>query len=315
MKINKKNHKSIHFLAILFSFSLFFIQQNSGYSQCASINCDGTTTSGLYPSAIGRYTSATGNYSFAGGLFSESSGQSSFSFGNRAKALGGSSIALGQFIDVTASTAIGIGYGYDIDSSFVNNIPWSLMIGIGSTKPTFYVGRSSSVNRTGRIGIGNVTSPQAKLHIRADADEDASLLLEPSDPRQKKALLQMMDANTGIAVGKSTGLQLFTDLGLMQFSAGQFTFEGPVKVAGLEVNGAYSLPLNQGNPGEFLSHNGTWALPSGGGGGDSYWQPSGSTIYYNGGNVGIGTNDTKGYKLGVNGKIIATEVVVKYFSQ
>ncbi|MBG0781138.1 MAG: hypothetical protein H0S84_02595 [Bacteroidales bacterium] len=314
MKINKKNHKSIHFLALLFSFSLFFIQQNSGYSQCASINCDGTTTSGLYPSAIGRYTSATGNYSFAGGLFSESSGQSSFSFGNRAKALGGSSIALGQFIDVTASTAIGIGYGYDIDSSFVNNIPWSLMIGIGSTKPTFYVGRSSSVNRTGRIGIGNVTSPQAKLHIRADEGEDASLLLEPTGSRQL-AKLQFLDALTGISVDPRIGLNLFTDLETMQFSAPQFTFEGPVKVEALEVNGAYSLPLNQGNPGEFLSHNGTWAVPSGGGGGSSYWQPSGSTIYYNGGNVGIGTSDTKGYKLGVNGKIIATEVVVKYFSQ
>ncbi len=113
MKINLKSNKTIHYLAISFNFLLLFILQINGYSQCASINCDGTTTSGLYPSAIGGYTSATGNYSFAGGLFSESSGQSSFSFGNRAKALGGSSIALGQFINVTASTAIGIGIGFD----------------------------------------------------------------------------------------------------------------------------------------------------------------------------------------------------------
>ncbi len=158
----------------------------------ACVSCDSTTTDGLFPSAIGRYTTATGNYSFAGGLFSESSGQSSFSFGNRAKALGGSSIALGQFINVTASTAIGIGYGYDIDSSFVNNIPWSLMIGIGSTKPTFYVGRSSSVNSTGRIGIGNVTDPQAKLHIRADELEDASLFLEPTSAN-KSAVIMLGD--------------------------------------------------------------------------------------------------------------------------
>jgi hypothetical protein len=223
-------------------------------------------------------------------------------------------------------------------------------------------------------------------------------LLEPSDPRQKKALLQMMDANTGISVGKSTGLQLFTDLGLMQFTAGQFTFEGPVKVAGLEVNGAYSLPLTAGTSDQFLRADGTWAVPAGGGGG--YWQPSGNNIFfdnavgigmepkerlsidspwgrpihfhiggsqginsnawYNGttnlrsedgpayqisfsnlnmafkaaaygnagttvnfqealvitqqGDVGIGTNDTKGYKLGVNGKIIATEVVVKFYN-
>jgi hypothetical protein len=259
MKINLKNHKSIHFLTILFSFLLFFLQQNSGYSQCASINCDGTTASGLYSSAIGRYTSAPGNYSFAGGFYSVAEGSTSIAFGNRASTNGSSSIALGQFINVTASTAIGIGFGYDINNPFVNNTPWSLMVGIGSTNPTFYIGRSPSVNSTGRIGIGNVTSPQAKLHIRADALEDASLLLEPSDPRQKKALLQMMDANTGIAVGKSTGLQLFTDLGLMQFSAGQFTFEGPVKVAGLEVNGAYSLPLTAGTSDQFLRADGKWA--------------------------------------------------------
>jgi hypothetical protein len=188
------------------------------------------------------------------------------------------------------------------------------MIGIGSTKPTFFVGQSYGIEKTGRIGIGNVTNPQAKLHIRADEGEDASLLLEPSDPRQKKAMLQMMDANTGLTAGINTGLQLFTDLSQMQFTAGQFTFEGPVKVEALTVNNAYSLPTSAGTGDQFLRADGTWASPSGGGG-ESYWQPSGSTIYYNGGNVGIGTNDTKGYKLGVNGKIIATEVVVKYFTQ
>jgi hypothetical protein len=189
MKINLKNHKSIHFLTILFSFLLFFLQQNSGYSQCASINCDGTTASGLYSSAIGRYTSAPGNYSFAGGFYSVAEGSTSIAFGNRASTNGSSSIALGQFINVTASTAIGIGNGYDINNPLVNNTARSLMIGIGSTKPTFFVGQSYGIEKTGRIGIGNVTSPQAKLHIRADELEDASLLLEASAGGQAKVIL------------------------------------------------------------------------------------------------------------------------------
>jgi len=43
-----------------------------------------------------------------------------------------------------------------------------MMIGFKSNLPTFFVGESSGVNRTGKIGIGNVTSPAAKLHIKAD---------------------------------------------------------------------------------------------------------------------------------------------------
>ena len=282
-------------------------------SQC--VDCNNTSTPGLNASAIGNGNSASGNYSFAGGFNSSAEGTASFAFGNRVIAAGATSLALGRFLRTNTSPAIVIGTGYDIDNPLINNIPNSLMVGFNSNLPTFTVSDSWGISRTGRIGIGNVTNPQAKLHIRADEGEDASLLLEPSDPRRQQAILQMMDANTGITAGQSTGMQLYTDLGQMQFTAGQFTFEGPVKVAGLEVNGAYSLPISQGNPGEFLSHNGTWAVPSGSGGGSSYWQPSGSTIYYNGGNVGIGTTDTKGYKLGVNGKIIATEVVVKYFTQ
>jgi hypothetical protein len=252
MKINLKNQKTIHFLALLFSFLLFFMQQNSGYSQCASINCDGTTTSGLYPSAIGRYTSATGNYSFAGGLFSESSGQSSFSFGNRAKALGGSSIALGQFINVNASTSIGIGYGYDIDNPFVNNIPWSLMIGIGSTKPTFFVGESIGVNSTGKIGIGNVTSPQAKLHIRADADEDASLLLEPTSAN--KSAVIMLGENHQIAARADNDL-LFTssESAGFAFENGSFrvgTAEQPQQISlhgSINAEGLLATAFGEGN--------------------------------------------------------------------
>jgi hypothetical protein len=74
-----------------------------------------------------------------------------------------------------------IGYGFSDTQTLNNNIPRSLMIGFESTKPTFFVGPSNGANNTGKVGIGNVTDPQAKLHIRADdgmIPEHATLRLE-----------------------------------------------------------------------------------------------------------------------------------------
>lgn len=153
---------------------LLVIQQ--GFGQC--VQCDGTTTSGLFPSAIGRYTKATANYSFAGGIYSEANGSASIAFGNRTYANGANSVVLGMFLKSNSSPAIVLGAGFDENNRLENSLPYSMMIGFGSTKPTFFVGPSSGVNNTGKIGIGNVTDPQAKLHIRADDGEDASLLLE-----------------------------------------------------------------------------------------------------------------------------------------
>ena len=54
------------------------------------------------------------------------------------------------------------------------------MLGTGSQKPTMFISTAIS-NRTGSVGIGNVTAPQAKLHILSDNQEDAGIFLQTSN--------------------------------------------------------------------------------------------------------------------------------------
>ncbi|PKP49046.1 MAG: hypothetical protein CVT92_15560 [Bacteroidetes bacterium HGW-Bacteroidetes-1] len=229
------------------------------------------------------------------------------------------------------------GAGFDINNPLINSEYHSLMIGFGSTKPTLFVGRSIGVNNTGRIGIGNITDPQAKLHIKADANEDASLLLESSDAYGPTAkYIQFTNGKSSMAEIRLESDRKYSVLRLQNISesysskmiltSNQFFIEGNVgigtddpqamldvageaRVGGLSVNGLYSLPASPGNQTQFLRGDGVWAVPAGGGGGSSYWLPSGNNIYYNGGNVGIGTASTD-YKLTVAGGIHAREVKV-----
>jgi trimeric autotransporter adhesin len=76
-------------------------------------------------------------------------------------------------------------------------------------------------------------------------------------------------------------------------------FGGTLKI------GAYTLPATDGTNGQVLTTNGTgnvsWKT-AGGGGGSSQWTTSGSNIFFNTGNVGIGTS-TPTAKLDVAGNI------------
>jgi len=72
----------------------------------------------------------------------------------------------------------------NVGSFLTNNLQGTLMIGFNSAYPTLFVSRTESGKQSGRVGIGNVTEPQAKLHIKADANEEASLLIESGAPNQ-----------------------------------------------------------------------------------------------------------------------------------
>lgn len=176
---------------LLFGAAGLLLTANDAQSQ---VQWNGTINSGLHASAIGLNTSATGNLSFSAGYQTKASGYTSSAFGNSTEALGSTSFAFGFLskalsstsfaagtyaevgslayngvaigIKVTAnanrSMVIGSGYyekGGGTPVALINNFENSLMIGFKSNLPSLYVGPSSGVGTTGRVGIGTTNTP------------------------------------------------------------------------------------------------------------------------------------------------------------
>jgi len=141
---------------------------------------------------IGSYSKIDGGFhSIVIGSFSSATNDFSYVFGPYSKARGSLSFALGAYVEARSGGSFIIGNSADT-TRFINNISNSLMIGFGSRLPTLFVEKapfSLDHDRTGRIGIGNVTAPQAKLHIRADQYDDASILLEATGSNKRSSIL------------------------------------------------------------------------------------------------------------------------------
>ncbi|MCD4664297.1 MAG: hypothetical protein K8R68_03430, partial [Bacteroidales bacterium] len=151
------------------------------------------SANGMYSTAIGRGSLASGDAAFALGYKNTAQATSSYVFGEYIKSVAGGTVTLGM----------GAGEG---ENNLINNKAYSLMVGFNSNIPTFYVGNSSGINKTGRIGIGNVTTPEAKLHIKADASENATLFLQSSDWNSKYAEIQLGTTGNAIKAEKDIGL-------------------------------------------------------------------------------------------------------------
>jgi hypothetical protein len=128
--------------------------------------CPTSVNNGSSSSALGYGNSALGGSSTVIGFRSESNAQGS--------------IAIGKDLVVPSQFPynIVIGSGYNENNKLINSFGPSLIVGFGSNIHTFIVYTAPSNGKTGKVGIGSVTSPQAKLHIKADTDEPATLKLE-----------------------------------------------------------------------------------------------------------------------------------------
>ncbi len=178
--------------------------------QCT--NCDQSTNNGTNSSAIGISTKALGIASFASGTFSEASGSTSTAMGMRNKATNDNSVAFGSFLHTYAAGAVTIGSGYSIGNELVNNEDHSIMFATGSTVPSLFVEVSKDKFSTGKIGIGNITAPEAKLHIYSDDDESATLFLQPTIwGGDYNAQIWLGNQNHGISAELDEGLVFETE--------------------------------------------------------------------------------------------------------
>ena len=174
---------------------------------------------------------ANGNYSVTAGMSNLSQGAYSVALGLGNKTIGAGSFAFGKFARANATNAFVIGCGTDNTDAkaLINNYSGTLMIGFNSKYPTLFVGSSNGATATGKVGIGNVTNPQAKLHMLSDSNEDAGLILEPSNKASKKAFLQFYDANHKIEVSKS-GMNISSANDLLGIKARSITMTGKVGI-------------------------------------------------------------------------------------
>ncbi|MBE0640286.1 MAG: hypothetical protein IH598_17360 [Bacteroidales bacterium] len=148
-----------------------------------------STASRSHSYIFGSYSQSNGLHSYVIGSNSIADKTDNFAIGNTAQSMSGNGFAIGNYTKSLAEGAYVLGLGRSITIPLEHNVKNSLAVGFKSNIPTLFVSESPNVNRTGRIGIGNVTDPQAKLHIRADAEDDATMYLEATGTLKYSRLL------------------------------------------------------------------------------------------------------------------------------
>jgi len=297
-----------------------FINPANLEAQCT--NCRGTVSiPGMASSAIGINSKASGLAAFASGYQAIASGRKSTGIGSMIHADGANAMIFGSNAICLGdrSMIIGHGYGRLSQDRLTNNIENSLLVGFNSIYPTLFISKSPSKLRTGKVGIGNVTNPQAKLHIRTDNGEVAGLYIEQPNFR-------VSDFYLG---NKEHGIRCTDDHGMIFLTQNDYIFnEGSIGIGtfypsyNLDVQGSiFSKQFTLFDKDLYLESIEGWILQADAKGNASWTDPSifddddwvfnGNNIYRIEGSVGIGTNYTYGYKLAVNGAIITEEVTVK----
>ena len=172
-----------------------------------------------------------GNYSATIGVGCESRGNYSFSLGYVAKSYQPNAIAMGKYVKALAPNSVVIGSGVNADESrlLTNSIPNSFMVGFNSYYPTLFVSASRDYNSTGMVGIGNVISPRAKLHIRSDVNEDAGIILEPTSS-SKMAYVQLFNDKNRIMFKPDLGLSILSQNSNINFDANHVQMNAKVTI-------------------------------------------------------------------------------------
>ena len=316
------------------------------YYANAQVQYNGCSVTGTYASAIGKTCTASGNNAFAGGYGSQASGSNSFAFGynskatqstntaigNTAVASGKSSVAIGNYVKTTAQNTFIFGSGATSSYPLTNNVANSIAFGVNSNQPTMLITKALNNNYTGKVAIGQVATPEAKLHIRADNNEDAGVFLEPSNKNNWKAFIKLFDDSHTISVDNTTAMKLNSGNGPLNFEGESYCFgRDNNKKARIytDVNPSFYLNARRNNGVELRDIDGTSyaidfsndailfrtaASQSPKDAEITNWNNAISIA--SDGSVGINTTTkVSGFALAVDGGIISTKVHIKEVNQ
>lgn len=355
MKISIKTKAATLFLGFLFASGLELLAQSSEEQNGINVR-DGSSSAALVSSNIGDTCFATGYSSFAGGYRSYAGGSCSFAFGNNSQALqsnayvmgnmasasGANSLSLGFYTHANQNGSIVIGSGSSANAPLTSTVP-GIMMGTGSSVPTIFLSRANGTLSSGKVGIGNVTTPLAKLHIVADEYEDAGIFLQPTGKNGEVSFINMTDNNHQIMVKEDGSMHVKASNNDLNLLGSNANLSGNAFTLGYHNNKKF-YATTQGNPAiysnAYRTTNGCFRYTEG----SSYAiefnnnallfrtavyqqppEPRSSEITNwrdallmktNGaitlnGKVGINTeNTTNGFALAVDGGIISTEVYV-----
>ena len=292
--------KRLTSIILILVVNMAFIRPITLQAQCT--NCLGAVSNpNQASSAIGIKTKALGQAAFASGYYAIASGDKSSSIGSRIHADGDHAMIFGSNANSLGerSMIIGHGYGESSEDRIFNNVDNSLMIGFNSIYPTLFISRSISKLRTGSVGIGNVTEPQAKLHIRNDQGEIVGLFIEQPNFRI-----------TDIFLGTPEhGIRSTDDHGLIFRTNKNYVFnEGFIGVGTYYPNyhldvqgGIFSKQLTLFDKDLYYDNIEGWILRSDADGrafwtdpslmDDGDWTIYGNNVYRLEGRVGIGNSD------------------------
>lgn len=217
-----------------------------------------------YSLAIGNGDTLTqsGHNSLVVGGANKMGGSGSISVGLNNQVLTDYSIGFGRYVKTSAQEdgcmAIGVGlYGTQTRPALYmeNQYDNSLMIGFLSTKPTFtvspsytdYLNGGTIFDRTGKIAIGDVPIPDiaAKLHIRADEDENAGIILESKNP-ESSTFIRMRDEYHGIEVDDAGAMRINAGENPMTLQSNNITLSGKVGINTTNESDTYTLAVDGG---------------------------------------------------------------------
>lgn len=197
---------------------------------------------------VGGY--ATGSFVFGGNDTVSLSQSICLGYHNAVSSMGG--LAIGRYLNADGSSnTFVIGEGINAAHKLVSDKDHSLVIGFNSIHPTLTITTSPNnysqniLERTGKVAIGNVT-PQAKLHIRSDNDEDAGIILEPTNTANHTSYIKLWDNSHSLTVNNQGVMDLTSGQAPMRLTGSKVTLTGKVGINSDNQMEGYALAVNGG---------------------------------------------------------------------